>query len=103
MDLFGSRPGNTVYLPVLVLGAFLYLGDAHAAMGLGELSATGPEMPSATTITVDLLEGKRLPGPRIESPGEIMVVAGGCLMERPVAQGYALLILWMEAEYGWDR
>jgi acetamidase/formamidase len=103
MDIVEVCPGSTISLPVFVPGAFLYLGDAHAAMGHGELSATGLEMPAETTITVDLFKGRRIPGPRIESANEIMAVASGCPMERSVAQAYAHLILWMEDEFGWDR
>ncbi len=103
MDLVETCPGSTVFLPVLVDGAYLYLGDAHAVMGHGELSATGLEMPAETTLTVDLVKGKRIPAPRIESPGEIMTVASGCPMERSIAQAMAWLILWMEEEYGWNR
>ena len=103
MDIVETRPGNTVYLPVFVDGGYLYLGDAHAAMGHGELSATGLEMPAETVISVDLNKGKKIPGPRIESPDEIMCVASGCPMERSIAQAAAWLILWMEQDYGWDR
>ena len=103
MDIVEVCPGSTIILPVFVPGAFLYLGDAHAAMGHGELSATGLEMPAETTITVDLLKHRRIPGPRIESAKEIMAVASGCPMERSVAQAYAHLILWMEDEFGWNR
>ena len=103
MDIIETCPGNTVYLPVFVPGGYLYLGDAHAAMGHGELSASGLEMPSETKITVNLIKNKNLPGPRIESPTEIMTVATGCPMERSTAQAYAWLILWMEEEFGWDR
>lgn len=103
MDIIETCPGNTVYLPVFVRGGYLYLGDAHAAMGHGELSASGLEMAAWTTITVDLIKSKRIPGPRIESADEIMVIATGCPMERSIAQAYAWLILWMEEEYGWPR
>lgn len=103
MDIIETAPGNTVFLPVFVEGAYLYLGDAHAAMGHGELSASGLEMPASTTITVDLIQGKSIPAPRIEAPDEIMTIATGCPMERSTAQAYAWLILWMEAEYGWNR
>jgi amidase len=103
MDLVETCPGNTVCLPVFVPGAYLYLGDAHAAMGHGELSANGLEMPAETVLTVGLLKGKKLPGPRIESSAEVMTVASGCPMERSVAQAYAWLIQWMEGEHGWDR
>ena len=103
MDIIETRPGCTVYLPVFVAGGFLYLGDAHATMGHGELSASGLEMPSLTTITVNLTKDKRIPAPRIESAEEIMTIATGCPMERSIAQAYAWLILWMEEEYGWNR
>ena len=103
MDIIETGPGSIVYLPVYVPGAYLYLGDAHAAMGHGELSASGLEMPSESIITVDLIRGKKIPGPRIESAEEIMTVATGCPMERATAQAYAWLILWMEEEYGWNR
>ena len=92
-----------MYLPVFVGGALLYLGDAHAAMGHGELSATGLEMASESTVTVELIQQRPLDGPRIESPSEIMAVATGTPMEHAVAEAYARLILWMEGDYGWDR
>ncbi|MFO0952346.1 MAG: acetamidase/formamidase family protein [Isosphaeraceae bacterium] len=103
MDIVETCPGSSVYLPVFVPEGLLYLGDAHAAMGHGELSATGLEMPAETRITVDLLPGKRLAWPRIESATEIMTVVSGSPMERSIAQAYAQLILWMESDFGWDR
>lgn len=103
MDIIETAPGSTVYLPVYVDGAYLYLGDAHAAMGHGELSASGLEMPSHTTITVNLIKDRRIPAPRIESATEIMTIATERPMERSIARAYAWLILWMEEEYGWDR
>ncbi len=102
MDLIETCPGSTLHLPVFVPGAYLYLGDAHAAMGHGELSANGLEMPAETEITVTLNK-RTIPGPRIVTETEIMSVATGCPMERAVAQAYAYLILWMESEYGWGR
>jgi acetamidase/formamidase len=103
MDIIETCPGNTVYLPVFLPGAYLYVGDAHAAMGHGELTANGLEMPAEATITIGLIKQKRLCCPRIESPTEIMTIATGSPMERSIAQAYAWLILWMEAEYGWNR
>ncbi len=103
MDIIETGPGSTVHLPVYVPGAFLYLGDAHAAMGHGELSASGLEMPAETRITVDLIKGKTIPGPRIVSADEIMTIVSGAPMERSVAHAMAQLILWMEADYGWNR
>lgn len=103
MDLVEVCPGNVVYLPVTFPGGYLYLGDAHAAMGHGELSANGLEMPAESRIKVDLLKGLEIPAPRIESSTEIMAVATGAPMERAVAEAYSRLILWMEADFGWNR
>jgi amidase len=103
MDLVEVCPGNIVYLPVFVPGGYLYLGDAHAAMGHGELSASGLEMPAETVITVNVLKGKKLAGPRIDLPHEIMTVATGLPMERATAEAFARMVLWMEDDFGWDR
>lgn len=103
LDLIEVGPGSTVYLPVFVSGGFLYLGDAHAAMGHGELSATGLEMAAQSTITVDLVRGSKLEGVRVESADFLMAVAAGGSLERAIAQAYARLILWMELEHGWNR
>ncbi|MEX2115102.1 MAG: acetamidase/formamidase family protein [Pirellulales bacterium] len=103
MDIIEVCPGNTIHLPVFVRGGYLYLGDAHAAMGHGELSASGLEMPAESTITVDLVKNQQLPGPRIESPEEIMTVVSGAPLERSAAQAFAQLILWLEVDYGWNR
>lgn len=103
MDIIEVAPGNTIHLPVYVPGALLYLGDAHAAMGHGELSATGLEMPAETTLTIELKRGKKIVCPRIETPTEIMTVISGCPMERSTAEAFARLILWMEEDFGWNR
>jgi acetamidase/formamidase len=102
MDIIEVCPGNIVYLPVFVPGGYLYLGDAHAAMGHGELSASGLEMPAESTITVNLLkEEDRRPADRIadrDHDRRQRLSDGGSQ-----AEAFARLILWMEADYGWDR
>lgn len=103
LDLIEVRPASTIYLPVFVPGGMLYLGDAHAAMGHGELSASGLEMPASTVLTIHLVKQRTLSSVRIETAAEIMTTATGCPLERSVAEGFAKLILWMEADYGWDR
>lgn len=103
LDLVEVCPESTIYLPVTVPGGYLYLGDAHAAMGHGELSATGLEMAAETTITVDLVRSPKLTGLRIAHPEFLMTIATHGTLERAVAEAYARLILWMEADFGWDR
>lgn len=103
LDLVEVAPGSTIYLPVRVRGAYLYLGDAHAAMGHGELSATGLEMAAYSTVTVDLVRGAKVSGVRVSHPDWLMAVATHGSTERAIAEAYARLILWLEAEHGWNR
>jgi acetamidase/formamidase len=103
LDILEVGPGSTIYLPIFVPGGYLFLGDAHAAMGHGELSATGLEMASESDITVELVKAKKLAGPKLETATEIMTIAAGPPMDRAAAEAFARLILWMEEDFGWSR
>lgn len=103
LDLVEVAPGSTIFLPVSVPGGYLYLGDAHAAMGHGELSATGLEMAAHSTITIDLVRGAKVTGVRVCHPDWLMAIATHGSTERAIAEAYARLILWLEADYGWNR
>jgi amidase len=103
LDLVEVGPGSTIYLPVFVPGGYLYLGDAHAAMGHGELSATGLEMAALTKISVDVVRPGRLSGVRVETPESIMAVGTQGSIERAIAEAFAKLILWMETDWNWNR
>ena len=103
LDLVEVCPGSTIYLPVKVPGAYLYLGDAHAAMGHGELSATGLEMAAYSTVTVDLVRRPKVSGLRVSHADFLMWIATQGNHERSMAEAFSKLILWMEAEYGWSR
>ena len=98
-----SAGGGIGLPPVFVPGGQLFLGDAHAAMGHGELSASGLEMSAVTEISVELKKAQPLAWPRIEDENEIMTVTSGAPTERTIARAYAELILWMEADFGWNR
>lgn len=103
LDLVEVAPSTKIFLPVFVPGGYLYLGDAHAAMGHGELSATALEMAAQTTITVELVRKPALTGVRVEGPDFLMAVATNGSLERSIAEAYSRLILWMEHDYGWNR
>lgn len=103
LDLVEVCPGSTIYLPVSVSGALLYLGDAHAAMGHGELSATGLEMAAHSTVTVDLIKQPKLKGVRVSNPDYLMAVSTQGTLERATAEAFSRLILWMEAEFRFTR
>jgi amidase len=68
MDVPSVAPESKLYLPVNVKGALLAVGDVHAAMGNGEIFGTGIEIGSKVTMSVNLIKGKKLKHPMIETP-----------------------------------
>jgi len=69
-----SWKAATVYLPVSVPGALLYVGDGHAAQGDGELNGDALETSMDVEFTIDVIPGKRIQGPRVESATHIMAM-----------------------------
>jgi acetamidase/formamidase len=54
LDIRHVGPGARLVLPVGVDGALLSLGDAHAAMGDGEVAGTGVETDATVRLRVDV-------------------------------------------------
>ena len=95
--------GSTLYLPVAVPGALLYLGDGHGAQGDGEACGTAIECPMTTEAVVDLAPGRPLASVHAETPaGRVTFGFSGDLNE---AMGDALdaMITWMAAIFGISR
>jgi acetamidase/formamidase len=106
MDIKEITTGATLFLPVLVNGALLHLGDVHAIQGEGELSGAAVEMPSKTTLKIDLIKDNAIGWPRIENEDALYVVAAtqtGRTLEEALRLGFATLALWLETDYGLDR
>src|SRR5215472_8535096 len=72
MDSPEASVGNTLYFPVNVPGAMLFLGDGHAAMGDGEVAGTAIEVPLRVRLRVSVIKDKRIEWPRFENADEIM-------------------------------
>ncbi|MEM3692459.1 MAG: acetamidase/formamidase family protein [Candidatus Bathyarchaeia archaeon] len=102
LDLPDICPGNRLFLPVFVEGALLHVGDVHALQGDGELCGTAIEMPAEITLTIDLIKGKRIAWPRIESEKYIMAVGVGKPLEDAIRIAFSQLIFWLEEEYSFD-
>jgi hypothetical protein len=66
MDFNEIGEGATVYLPVANPGALLYLGDAHAEQGDGELNGNALETSMDVEFSVDVIQGTHLFDRRIE-------------------------------------
>jgi len=106
MDLPDVGPKSTVFLPVFHKGALLYVGDAHAVQGDGEISGTAVEMSAEVKMKVDSLDGETINWPRIETESEVMSVAttsAGRSLEDAIRTAFLELIIWMEKKYGLTR
>lgn len=69
MDIRELKEGTTLYVPVFVPGALLWSGDSHAAQGNGEVNLTAIETAfKELSLTVDVVRGRTLRWPRIETP-----------------------------------
>jgi acetamidase/formamidase len=100
MDFNEIVEGATVYLQVEQPGALLYVGDAHAAQGDGELTEFGLETSMDVEISVDVLSGKRIATPRVESPTHIMAVGQAGSLDDALRAATAGLVQWLEQDYG---
>jgi len=60
--------GSTLYLPVQVPGAMLYVGDGHAAQGDGEVSGQAIECGMTSRLTLTLLDETPIPSIHADTP-----------------------------------
>ncbi len=99
MDFNEVVEGNTVFLPVMQPGALLYLGDAHALQGDGETSQYGLETSMEVEFAVDVIQGKSISMPRVESPSHIMVLGQAGSLDNALRLATAGLTQWLEQDY----
>ena len=100
MDAPEARVGNTIYLPVNVPGALLYMGDGHAAMGDGEIAGTAIEVPLRARIKVDVIKGQAIHWPRFENATAIMTVGAYRPLDDALRIAFTELVQWIHQDYG---
>ncbi|BAO89843.1 acetamidase/formamidase family protein [Caballeronia cordobensis] len=103
MDVPDMGPGSITYLPVRSPGGRLFIGDAHACQGDGEVCGTAVEYQSTTTVRVDLIKGWKIAWPRLENEDALMSIGSARPLEDATRIAYRELILWMAADYGFDK
>ncbi|WP_313917382.1 acetamidase/formamidase family protein [Tahibacter sp.] len=102
MDFNEVVEGNVVYLPVFQPGALLYLGDAHALQGDGETSQYGLETSMEVEFRVELVRGKAITMPRIESPRQIFVLGQAGSLDDALRTATDGMLQWLRQDYGLD-
>ena len=100
MDAPEATVGNTLYLPVNVPGALLYMGDGHAAMGDGEVAGTAIEVPLHARVQVNVIKGQKINWPRFENDQAIMAVGAYRPLDDCVRIAFTELVAWIHSDYG---
>ena len=93
MDAPEVSVGNTLYLPVNVKGALLYMGD-------GEVAGTAIEVPLKVRLRVRLIKGKAIEWPRFENEHEIMAAGIYRPVDDALRIAFTQLVSWIHADYG---
>jgi acetamidase/formamidase len=100
MDFNEVMEGATLYLPVRTPGAMLYVGDGHAAQGDGELNGNALETSMEVEFTVDVIPGKRVPGPRVESDTHVMAMGLDGSIDDAFRDATVNMAGWLTEKYG---
>lgn len=100
MDLNEVVEGATIYLPVRAPGALLYVGDGHAAQGDGELNGNALETSMDVEFTVELISGKRMPTPFLESSTHFMMVGLAGSIDEAFREATVGMASWLSDKYG---
>jgi amidase len=103
MDAIDIGEGATVYLPIFHNGAYFYFGDGHALQGDGEICGSGLETTMTVTFQFELIKGKKIDWPRIETSDHIMTVGS----VRPLSDALRIaaveMIEWVASDHGFTK
>ena len=91
--------GTTVFLPVSVPGGLLYIGDAHAAQGDGELTGNGLETSMDVEIRVELLRQYSIAAPRAESSTHLMTMGLDASLDHALRKATTSMVDWLIARH----
>lgn len=99
LDTPEVRAGTTVYLPVNVPGALLYMGDGHAVQGEGEIAGTAAEVQMNVRLQVDLIKGKTIGTVRLEDDTYLMTAGSYRPAEDAMRIASLEMVRWLAQDY----
>lgn len=99
LDFNEIAEGATVYLPVMNPGALLYFGDGHALQGDGELNGNALETSMDVTLTVDLIQDKRLNFPRVETEKQVIALGYSGYLDDAFKDATSNMANWLMSDY----
>jgi acetamidase/formamidase len=103
MDYNGMTAGVKLMLPVSEPGALLFLGDAHAAQGDGEVLGNALETSMQVEFRVELVRKKSIGWPRLETADYIMVLGSARPLMQALQHATTELQRWLMTDYDFDE
>lgn len=92
--------GSTLFLPIAVAGALLYVGDGHAAQGDGEVGGTAIECGMTSRLTLDVIDDAALGSIHATTPAGRITFGFDADLNEATAQALTAMIGWMQQLYG---
>jgi acetamidase/formamidase len=101
MDYRRAAPGTTIWFPVSVPGALLYLGDGHACQGDGEIVGTGIETSFEMEVTLSVLK-RTITWPRGQTADAIFTLGNARPLDQALQHATTEMLRWLGEDYGLD-
>lgn len=99
MDVRRLGSGATVTFPVFVPGASLFVGDAHALQGDGEVSGTGIEISSEVRLSVRVEKGRAPIGwPRGDDGTHLFTMGNARPLDQATQHATTEMVRWLMEE-----
>jgi amidase len=102
IDMKELTSGSTIWLPVLVPGGLLVLGDCHAVVGDGAVGGTGAECAAEITLRVTLEKGMGIERPRALTPHYFVTVSYGEDVGEAMRQAVRDMVQFLAKEQGME-
>jgi amidase len=99
MDVSDVCRGHKILLPIYHEGAYLYAGDVHGSEGDAEYYGMADESRAEVTLSCDVVAGKQIPAPRIETPTSLIQLHSSRPVEDAVHQAFLWLMDWLVTDY----
>jgi amidase len=100
IDMKELVAGSTLYLPVLVPGGLLAMGDCHAVVGDGAVAGTGAECSADTHIRVTVEKSMGITSPRALTPDYFVVLSYGEELGAAMKQAVREMVDFLVREKG---
>ena len=100
LDYNDNVEGTTLYFPVNHPGALFGVGDAHAAMGDGEVTGSALETSADVEFTVDLIKGEQTQQVRAETKDYLISFGVSGSVADSIQAATTQLVTWLKKDYG---